>query len=64
MWQSHSGGPVQVKEPAVKPNGGKVALSSSLPLSVPNGRPLQHDSVNLILIKYCNNAGSSCCSHD
>lgn len=26
--------------------------------------PLQHDSFNLILIKYCNNAGSSCCSHD
>lgn len=41
--------------------------SASLLLSVssrPNGRPLQHDSFNLILIKYCNNAGSSCCRHD
>lgn len=50
----------QVEEPGLKPSGG---LSVSLRAS-PNGRPLQHDSLNLILIKYCNNAGSSCCSHD
>lgn len=27
-------------------------------------RAEHHDSFNLILIKHCNNAGSSCCSHD
>lgn len=44
--------------------GGELSLLLSSSPCRTTAAPLQHDSFNLILIKYCNNAGRSCCTRD